>query len=463
MNDVFTTSSHFVKAVDYGNYGKFIVATYTERTGTQFCPYQTSSCQSTCNFGLGIGVGDVFHVEGPSQSTKYFTVTGATPCEITVTPDPNSANAEAVRFTMIKGGKTSKSQSFIGRSGVKHGLMGLPNRVIEEISVSEDVRHNARKDFKITFDHHGNSGDQNLLECNPKGCNSDGCQPRFTGLQKTLGRIQVFGESGSPVFSTTFIPKFAASSAHVSGTSSFTYNSILVQCKMEEDYHYVMSSILDKSGCEPFVNILQPGDAITISGTGTDNDKTYTIAGVTSSGNEYTTLLVNEEIVSYSQHNYEYSADIVRYFGAPVQIFSISIPSGPKVKWANDTFAAHTNLTFIMEGEQDFLYPLLVGDEIVIDSAANAVNTHAVGKRYEVVNVVTELIIYHPDNITISNSQSSLTVERSTGSCNVTELTTGNRKAAECSSRGVCNHETGLCECFQQYSGLACQKKSVIA
>ena len=31
--------------------------------------------------------------------------------------------------------------------------MGLPNRIIEDISVSEDERHNARKDFRVTFIH----------------------------------------------------------------------------------------------------------------------------------------------------------------------------------------------------------------------------------------------------------------------------------------------------------------------
>ena len=75
---------------------------------------------------------------------------------------------------MIKGGKDARLQGLIGKSGVKHGLMGLPNRIIEDISVSEDERHNARKDFRVTFIHPNNSGDQKNLRCNSGGCDVDG-------------------------------------------------------------------------------------------------------------------------------------------------------------------------------------------------------------------------------------------------------------------------------------------------
>ena len=151
---------------------------------------------SRCDFGIGVNVGDVYHVSAPSQTNKYFTVTAATPCKLTVTPSPSTASAEYVTFTMIKGGKDSRLQGLIGKSGVKHGLMGLPNRIIEDISVSEDERHNARKDFRVTFIHPNNSGDQKNLRCNSGGCDVDGCQPRYKGIYKSLGRIYIQGSTG---------------------------------------------------------------------------------------------------------------------------------------------------------------------------------------------------------------------------------------------------------------------------
>ena len=162
-------------------------------------------------------------------------------------------------FTMIKGGKDARLQGLIGKSGIKHGLMGLPNRLIEDISVSEDARHNARKDFKVTFTHPNNSGDQKNLRCNAGGCDVDGCQPRYKGIYKSLGRIYIQGSSGIPQLLTKFYPAHESNNPSVSSLLSVEINS-------NADYKTVDDTEASNS-LHPWKDVLQAGDRIQISGS----------------------------------------------------------------------------------------------------------------------------------------------------------------------------------------------------
>ncbi len=35
----------------------------------------------------------------------------------------------------------------------------------------------------------------------------------------------------------------------------------------------------------------------------------------------------------------------------------------------------------------------------------------------------------------------------------------GNEAGRDCSGRGICNYDTGQCQCFPGYSGLRCQSQ----
>jgi len=43
-----------------------------------------------------------------------------------------------------------------------------------------------------------------------------------------------------------------------------------------------------------------------------------------------------------------------------------------------------------------------------------------------------------------------------------TEITRGTKEATECSGRGNCDYETGLCECTEGYTGEACATQTVL-
>merc|ERR1712025_1006089 len=80
---------------------------------------------------------------------------------------------------------------------VRRALMEIPNHVFDDVEVNWDMvdesTHNhlasgsSAADAKynrymVTFISPATSGKQNLLVCNYKGCDYDGCQPRFTGI-----------------------------------------------------------------------------------------------------------------------------------------------------------------------------------------------------------------------------------------------------------------------------------------
>jgi len=48
------------------------------------------------------------------------------------------------------------------------------------------------------------------------------------------------------------------------------------------------------------------------------------------------------------------------------------------------------------------------------------------------------------------------------GSCNVAETTKGTFESFECSNRGACDGKSGLCSCYEGYSGESCQTQTVL-
>jgi len=73
---------------------------------------------------------------------------------------------------------------------VRAALMEIPNHVFDDVevnwqSVQENIDASNQKyfnEYTVTFISPATSGKQSLLRCNFKGCDFDGCQPRFTGI-----------------------------------------------------------------------------------------------------------------------------------------------------------------------------------------------------------------------------------------------------------------------------------------
>jgi len=102
-------------------------------------------------------------------------------------------------FTDLFGGKWETRKIIIAATddttnigNIKAALKALPNSVIPDVSVAatdpaNDVTTNGGsaghgKCYAITFNHEANSGAQNLLTVNYKGCKRAGCAPLYNGI-----------------------------------------------------------------------------------------------------------------------------------------------------------------------------------------------------------------------------------------------------------------------------------------
>jgi len=60
------------------------------------------------------------------------------------------------------------------------------------------------------------------------------------------------------------------------------------------------------------------------------------------------------------------------------------------------------------------------------------------------------------------NFAKTLLYKSPVGSCNVAETTKGTFESYECSNRGACDGKSGLCACYEGYSGESCQTQTVL-
>jgi len=56
----------------------------------------------------------------------------------------------------------------------------------------------------------------------------------------------------------------------------------------------------------------------------------------------------------------------------------------------------------------------------------------------------------------------SLGYKSAVGACSVSETTKGTYESYECSNRGACDGKSGLCTCYEGYSGQSCQTQTVL-
>merc|ERR1711871_1713012 len=62
----------------------------------------------------------------------------------------------------------------------------------------------------------------------------------------------------------------------------------------------------------------------------------------------------------------------------------------------------------------------------------------------------------------LTDVKKTLVYKSPVGSCNVAETTKGTFESYECSNRGACDGKSGLCACYEGYSGESCQTQTVL-
>jgi hypothetical protein len=61
-----------------------------------------------------------------------------------------------------------------------------------------------------------------------------------------------------------------------------------------------------------------------------------------------------------------------------------------------------------------------------------------------------------------ADTQKNVLYTSPVGRCSVTETTKGTYESFECSNRGACDGKSGLCSCYEGYSGESCQTQTVL-
>jgi hypothetical protein len=140
VGDVDTTSKHWGahKAADKTadtNAGGFFTLTFTDSYGME---WETRPIPATDDGDALPATLNAYHVEGGARTTQHY---------------------------------------------LRDALKALPNHAIDDVEVSWVANSGFYNEYRVTFTSAANAGRRNLLKCNYKGCDEDGCQPRYMGIQ----------------------------------------------------------------------------------------------------------------------------------------------------------------------------------------------------------------------------------------------------------------------------------------
>jgi hypothetical protein len=134
------TSADWVNGADSnsGTAGGFFTLTFTDSYGME---WETRPIPATDHADPLAATLNAYHVEGGARTTQHY---------------------------------------------LRDALKALPNHAIDDVEVSWAAANNMNE-YRVTFTSAANAGRRNLLKCNYKGCNDDGCQPRYIGIQSETG------------------------------------------------------------------------------------------------------------------------------------------------------------------------------------------------------------------------------------------------------------------------------------
>jgi hypothetical protein len=348
-------------------------------------------------------------------------VVTARPCTMTTMPRVATQVYHASSFVI------QLVSTDTGEIGVKRMLQELPNQVVPSITVDETLTKNSNK-FQITFSDSANSGDQHMLKCKVASCDTDGCQPRKKAIK---GWYRV---------ATTGLATGSSASAIKAGAAAFTN--------------------------------LQPGVAQMQRFEGTVEDRSIVIGSKTS-----TLLTLSESATGFTNF---IAADIADNDKLTVsQIHDFTDDSIGEIT-GGDNNGASTVSGRSVNGQTNA--------DCVVTNGATGLNTLAGTALSNTIVVAGDMIsVKFADGINdgyykVSASSSNLytleghvTTNTNGGSgqactvkliasspCTVTETQRGTSENTECSSRGNCDGQTGLCTCFSGYVGEDCSTQTVL-
>ena len=349
---------------------------------------------------------------------------------------------------------------------VQDAINSLPNKVIQEASVSRTTDTAAfvgdgtpgataeKTSYKVTFFGSMNTGDQYALECRTKPCGA-GCNPRISNVLDAQVMANSYAFDTYDMGDADYTGKVygVAHASIAAATTSLTLSAATCPAGLTVGMHAVAAS-------------------------GMDATKSGEVASSTDvSGNCVVTLAADPGA-------YAAVDDLVTFI--PATVVTIVTTSGANSKYLDLTAATVVNpanvaaaLTFGTDTIPSSKMPA-VGDEVYATAGAVAAypaNTYVTAVTGNVVtfSALSTAVPTAADRIVFMRASSTYNygVSRDVtkaGSCTVTDDnvldTNAPRKAkalnTECSTRGHCAYDTGICQCFEGYTDEYCSTQAAL-
>jgi len=364
-----------------------------------------------------------------SIDCTFTFVSGTTPndpraCSMTVMPRISAEDGTTIAPLVIQLVSTDT-----GEIGVKRMLQELPNQVVPSITVDETLGKNSNN-FKITFSDSANSGDQHMLKCKVASCDTDGCQPRkksIKGFYRVATKAAASGNTAAQITAqaaafTNLKQGVAQFQRYDTGAEDRT---VVIASSAATVLTFADSA--DATNTDFIKNDLADNDKLTVSQI---HDFTDDSLGEITGGEKTTAA---KELSARSVNGQSTTACIVT-----------NVATG-----LNTLAGAALSNTIVVAGD------------MISVKFADGINDGYYKVSASSSNLYT--LEGHVTTNTNSDAGQACTVKLIASSpCTVTETQRGTSENAECSSRGNCDGQTGLCTCFSGYVGEDCSTQTVL-
>jgi hypothetical protein len=376
----------------------------------------------------------------PSQNGQVTTITSID-CTYTVT----AANVNAARpcrmtvMPQIAIQASATTSDFViqlvstdtGEIGVKRMLQELPNQVVPSITVDETLTKNSNS-YKITFSDSANSGDQHMLKCKVASCDTDGCQPRKKAI-KGLYRY-----AGTAIGGTT---------AQIQATAA---NKGFANFKTGAPAQFQLYTGTPIETTANWGIHIATNDGVSILGLGGAGDGATNFLGAAPTTERFAVSQIHD-----------FTDDSLGEITGNIVDAVFDATAASRTRTTNGQTNADCVVLAPDTGINTLGATLLdkanVGDMISVKFA-----TTSTSDGYYKISAKDTNLYTLEGNIGAVTSQACVVKLLASSPCTVTETQRGTSENTECSSRGNCDGQTGLCTCFSGYVGDDCSKQTVL-
>merc|ERR1711871_457156 len=361
-------------------------------------------------------------------------------CEITVKPGFSASEAVAANNNL----KITLVNSDTGELGVKRMLQELPNQVIPSITVDETIGRDFNT-YKITFSDPANSGDQHTLKCKVGACDSDGCQPRKKAI-KGLYRLEVAAHASTKL--DTANSKFVSQANELANfrTAAQGGGNVQIVAGTTTTGGGTIAAPTSVLAGEFATNLRVPGvsgNAANLKGSGSSTESPADLA--------------NEIFTLYQMHDFD-DDSVGHKTGGIANDFS---NAASQISVGSLTYAAVSG-TVPGPAISGAITGFAAGDKVYIECTGTNWGT-ATGYYHIVYHDTGKVILDRPITGEATLSAGTCLFKKVVDTpCEVEETVKGTSENAECSNRGLCDSQTGLCTCFSGYTGEDCSVQTVM-